>query len=128
MPASMMRPRRGMPDQRRTLVAVDEKRGLSLFLPLGGGEQAVGADGDAAEFQRAADAVGLARSGLVAAREVEELLRPERVAGGVADHHDARLQALLQVLGDDDAHLAAIELDDAPQRIDADEADELLDE
>src|SRR5207248_3031618 len=58
----------------------------------------------------------------------DQLLGLELVTGGIAHHHDARLQALRQVLRDDDAGLAAIELDHAAQREDADAADELLDE
>src|SRR5438105_5604573 len=82
----------------------------------------------AAVFEGLADAVGLAACSLGLAREVDEPLRLERIAGRIANHHDARLQALRQVLADDDAGLAVAELHHASQREDADAADELLDE
>src|SRR5437879_9360151 len=69
-------------------------------------EQALGGDRDAAVLERAPDAVRFAVGSLEPARQVEELLRLERVAGRVADHHYARLKAFLQVLRDDDADLA----------------------
>src|ERR1700747_18207 len=88
-------------------------------------EQALGSDRDAAVLERATDAVRFAVGSLEPARQGEELLRLERVAGRVADHHHARLKAFLQVLRDDDADLAAIELHGAAERENADEADEL---
>src|SRR2546427_12213548 len=91
-------------------------------------EQALGGDRDAAVLEGAPDAVRLAVRGLEPARQVEELLRLERVAGRVADHHHARLKAFFHVLRDDDADLAAIQLYRAAERKNADAADELLDQ
>src|SRR6202165_4165883 len=93
-----------------------------------GVEQALGRDRDAAVLERAPDAIRFAGGSLEPAREVEQLLRFERVALRIADHHHARLQAFLHVLPDDDADLAAIQLHRAAEREDADAADELLDE
>src|SRR5207245_8523230 len=91
-------------------------------------EQGLGGDREAAVLDCAPDAVRLAVGSLEPARQVEELLRLEWVAGRVADHHHARLQAFLQVLRDDDADLAAVELHRAAERENADAADELLDQ
>src|SRR5437879_12567472 len=91
-------------------------------------EQALGGGRDAAVLERAPDAVRFAVGSLEPARQVEELLRLERVAGRVADHHHARLKAFLQVLRDDDADLAAVELHRAAERENADAADEVLDQ
>src|SRR5437763_16634664 len=96
------------------------KRRRSSFL----GEERFRVYRDATVLERASDAVGLAVRGRGRAREVQQFLGLELGAGGIADDHEPGLQPLGEVLRDDDADLAAIELDHAAKGEDADAADE----
>src|SRR5205814_1354502 len=91
-------------------------------------EQLSRVDLELALLHGAPDPVGLVRANLGVLVEVEDLVRPHRVALAVEHHHHARLEAAHQVLRDDDADFGGIELDHAAYRERADALDELLDE
>src|SRR3981189_1084438 len=89
-------------------------------------EQLSRVDLELALLHGAPDPVGLVRAHLGILVEVEDLVRPHRVALAVEHHHHARLEAPHQVLRDDDADFGGIELHHAAYRERADALDELL--
>src|SRR5256885_16895181 len=87
-------------------------------------EQLSRVDLELALLHGAPDPVGLVRAHLRILVEVEDLVRPHRVALAVEHHHHARLEAAHQVLRDDDADFGGIELHHAAYRERADALDE----